>query len=108
MARVNFDNPADWGILSLGHLAVSNSIQIFCENSDKFVSINVPCYPENGVDPLKTMNYLENINNIEFLFLTDLYEPRNNELLIRVKGSIVADEETEAYTEGGTSISQSR
>ncbi|SMD00322.1 hypothetical protein SAMN04488101_10820 [Pedobacter nyackensis] len=43
------------------------------------------------------MQYLENINKIDTLFLTDIYEPRKNSLLLEVKGSVVADEETEVY-----------
>lgn len=50
------------------------------------------------------MSYLQNINNIENLFLTDIYEPGSNKLLIQVKGSVVADKETEVYATAGKSI----
>lgn len=43
------------------------------------------------------MQYLENINKIDYLFLTDIYEPDENELLLQVKGAVVADAETEVY-----------
>jgi hypothetical protein len=43
------------------------------------------------------MQYLENINKIDALFLTDIYEPRKNSLLLEVKGSVIADEGTDVY-----------
>lgn len=50
------------------------------------------------------MQYLENINKIDFLFLTNIYEPGDNELLLEVKGGLVANEERDVYVTAEKSI----
>lgn len=41
---------------------------------------------------------------MDYLFLTDIYEPRDNELLLEIKGGIVANEEVDVYVTSEKSI----
>jgi hypothetical protein len=50
------------------------------------------------------MQYLENINKTDHLFLTNIYEPNDNSLLLQVKGSVTAEQETDVYVTAEKSI----